>query len=112
VDGEGDFLCEAISFAAHSAEMSAIDECGKAYPTVPLVTPMSVQGPRDDVVEVLSGIISRTGRLGVSAGPFGNVSKPPTTVIFVGVKSPFMIGQARPIRPPRKKEIKKQVGNP
>jgi len=111
-DAEGWGLCTAILNIAHSAEMNATDECGRASPTTPLVSPMNVSGPNDDIVLALAGTISRAGMFGVSSGPFGNAPKPSTLVIFVGAKSPFMIGQAQPVSVPTKKQIKKQAAKP
>jgi hypothetical protein len=108
-DGEGYYLCESIYFAVHSAEMNPTDECGKVYPTVPLATHIAIAGP--DVQETLSlgGMISRTGRLGVSSG-----IKAPTLSIFVGIKAPFVIGPAQPVRKkaPTEKQTSKQSAKP
>jgi len=111
-DAEGWGLCTTLLSITRSAEMNATDECGKWSPTVPTVTQISVWGPDDKVMESLSNAISQAGRLGVSSGPYGKVSKPPTLMIFVGVKSPFAIGQTQPVKAPTRKQNKKQSAKP
>ena len=111
-DAEAWGLCFSLWHIANDAKMVATDECGRSFFTVPLVSPMSVQGPDDDVMLALSGFISRTGRLGVSSGPYRNAPHSLTLVIFVGVKSPFMIGQARGVKLPTKKQAKTKSAKP
>jgi hypothetical protein len=97
-DAEGWGLCTTLLNIAHSAEMNPTDECGKWPATVPTITEINVVGPDDNVMKSLSEAVSRTGRLGVSSGPYGNAPHSPTLIILIGVKSPFSVGQAPPKR--------------
>jgi hypothetical protein len=101
-DGEGYFLCKSIYFAVHSAEMNSTDECGTVGATFPPATEIVIYGPDVQETVSLGGMISRTGRLGVASG-----IKAPTLTIFVGIKSPFTIGQAPPVKAPSTNKNKK-----
>jgi len=108
-DGEGWGVCTALWYAAHAADMSAANECGMSPATVQPFFGISITGPDDKVMESLSKIIGQSGVFGgASSGPYGNAPHSPTLVIFVGSKSPFMIGQARGVKVPPKKQAKKK----
>lgn len=105
-DAEGWNLCTALLSIAHSAEMNPIDECGRGQLTVPLVIHIEVSGPDIQETLLIGKMISRTGRLGVESGIKGL-----TLTIFVGMKSPFVIGQTQPARA-TKNRAKKHTTKP
>ena len=79
---------------AQSAEMRPADASGMAALTVPLVSPLAISGPDINETLRIADLLVRVGRM-----PFGASSaiKAPARTIFVGVKPPFVIGQARPV---------------
>jgi hypothetical protein len=87
-DAEAWGLCTQLLYVAKSAEMVPNDECGRAQFTAPLVSPLSVFSPNADEAYWLSHTISIIGRIGASGVPGGQM-----LTIFVGVKSPFVIGE-------------------
>jgi hypothetical protein len=111
-DSEEYGLCFVLKSITHDAEMNPIDQCGMWNSNGPPATGVSVRGPDDNAVLAMAGMISRTGRLAVQSGPYGNVPKPATFVILVGPKSPFEIGQARGVKIPTKKQAKRPSAKP
>lgn len=109
-DSEGYGLCFVLQSITRAAGMNPTDECGKWNSNGPPLTGVSVRGPDDNAVLSMANMISRTGRLGVQSGPYGNVPKPSTFVILVGARSPFVIGQARWVKAATKKQTKSQNG--
>jgi hypothetical protein len=91
----------------HSAEMNPKNECGWEQLEVPLTSPLAISGPDVDETMKLADLISHIGGLAVISA-----IKAPALTIFVGVKSPFIIGQARGVKAPTKKPIKKQAAKP
>ena len=91
-DAEGWGLCTQLWYVAQAAEMKPVNTCGTGGLSVPLISPLAISGP--DIQETLdiADALVKIGRI-----PFGTSSgiKGPVLSIFVGVKPPFMIGQAR-----------------
>jgi hypothetical protein len=108
-DQEGWGLCTQLLYVAKSAEMNPVDECEKSGPTVPLVSPLSISGPDLQETMDIADALVKIGRI-----PFGTVSaiKGPIFTIFVGVKPSFMIGQARGVKVPTKKQAKEKNTKP
>jgi hypothetical protein len=107
-DQEGWGLCEQLFFVAKAADMKPANQCGIADFTVPgspnfkgspLVSPMQVSGPNPEETVEIGGMLATVGKV-----PFGVGSGVPNgmLMIFVGVKPPFMIGQARGVASPKK----------
>jgi len=106
-DGDGYFLCESIYGAAHSAEMEARDDCGRVSPSGQLVTGIAISGPDTQQTMTLAEMVVHTANTG---GGAASAIKAPTLTIFVGIKSPFMIGQTRPVTTGTgKKQINRQA---
>jgi hypothetical protein len=87
-DAEAWGLCTQLLYVVKSAEMIGQDECGKAPFTAPLISPLTVFGANWDEVLAINQPLVKIGRIG-SSGVIGS----PTLTIFVGVKSPFVIGE-------------------
>ena len=106
-DQEGWGLCTQFWYVAKSAEMKPVNQCGMAQLEVPLTSPIAISGPDVDETLKLGQLINRIGRIGG-----WSAIKAPVLTIFVGAKSPFMIGQARGVKAPTKKQTKKQSAKP
>lgn len=106
-DQEGWGLCTQLWYVAKSAEMNPVNQCGMAQLEVPLTSPFAISGPDVDETMKLADVINRIGRIGG-----WSAIKAPVLTIFVGAKSPFMIGQARGVKASTKKQIKKQNAKP
>jgi hypothetical protein len=118
-DQEGWGLCTQLWYVANSAEMKPVNECGVEDFAIPgiagnppmsaLVSPLAVSGPNIQETLDIGQMLVTIGRL-----PFGTTSGMLNgmLMIFVGVKPPFMIGQARGVRMPTKKQTKKQSAKP
>lgn len=111
-DSEMYGVCFVLKSITHDAGMNPIDQCGTWNSNGPPATGISVRGPDDNAVLSMAEMISRTGKLMVQSGPYGNAPKPATFAILVGPKPPFEIGQARGVRAPAKKQTKKQNAKP
>ena len=104
-DGEGYFLCEEILSAAHSAGMLSTDECARwtFAGAMPQTGIFVSGGPDDNSMLNLGQIMGRLTAFGGGSGPFGkNAQHPSTFIVFVGARSPFTVGQARPTPLPKK----------
>ena len=109
-DQEGWGLCVQLWYVAKSAEMRPVNQCGVEDFAIPspglenqpaVISPMQISGPNIQETVDIGGMLVRIGRL-----PFGAASGMPNgmLMIFVGVKPPFMIGQARSVKMPTKKK--------
>jgi hypothetical protein len=85
-DIEGWTLCQQLLNVAKEAKMIPEDICGKAWFTNPLITPLSITAPNWDDEQSIAMALLNSGHIG-STGTIG-----PNLIIFVGVKSPFIIG--------------------
>jgi hypothetical protein len=104
-DHEGWGLCMQLWYVAKSAEMIPLNECGWGQLEVPLVSPLAVSGPDVEETMTIGFMISNIGKI------FGGTTsgiKAPRLTIFVGVKPPFMIGQARGVKVPTRKRTNKK----
>jgi hypothetical protein len=106
-DQEGWGLCTQLWYVAHDAEMKPVNDCGKGQLTVPLTSPMAISGPDVDETMKIADLLNRIGRVGG-----WSAIKAPVLTIFVGVKSPFMIGQARGVPIPKKQTPNKKIAKP
>jgi hypothetical protein len=104
-DHEGWGLCTQLWCVAQGAEMKPANECGLGQLTTPLASPLVISGPDLDETMKLGSLLNRIGGVGGWSG-----IKAQVLTIFVGVKSPFIIGQASPA--PAKKATKKQTAKP
>jgi hypothetical protein len=104
-DKEGSGLCAALFSLTHSAGMLPADECGTVFAGGHLLSEITVSGPDVQATQTLGRVISSAGGFFVISGITA-----PNLTIFVGVKSPFIIGQARGV--PAKKQTKKQSAKP
>jgi hypothetical protein len=89
--------------------MKPINTCGTGGLSVPLVSPLAISGPDiQETIDIADWLV-KIGRI-----PFGTTSGVKGTVltIFVGVKPPFIIGQARGVKTPTKKPTNKQSAEP
>jgi hypothetical protein len=102
--GEGYFFCDALSFFAGSAEMNVTNGCERVPPSIPPATGVSISGPDIQQTLALSQILLHTASLGPSG--ISSAIKGPTLTIFVGVKTPFVSGQARGVKVPPRKQTK------
>lgn len=85
-------LCNQLVIATKAAEMIPENICGKAWFTSPLISPLSITATSSDEEDALARIISKHGHLG-TVGIVG-----PNLIVFVGVKSPFIIGETAQTR--------------
>lgn len=106
-DQESWGLCTQLWYLAQSAEMKPANECGMGQLTAPLASPLVISGPDIDETMKLADLLVHIGRVGGWSG-----IKAPILTIFVGIKSPFMIGQARGVKAPTKKQSKQQTSKP
>jgi len=108
-DQEGWGLCIQLWYVAKSADMRPVNQCGVANfpipgtgdPTSAVVSPLAISGPNIQETLDIADMLVKMGRV-----PFGTTSGYPngTLMIFVGVKPPFSIGQARGVKVPTKKQ--------
>jgi hypothetical protein len=102
-DGDGYFLCEEILSSAKSAEMVTDDQCGSwrfsgTFPNMGI----SVFAPDEKSMVELNKIMAGLTAFGASGTIYEkNAPRPSTFVIFVGMRSPFRVGQARPTPTPK-----------
>jgi hypothetical protein len=103
-------LCDSLWFAAHGAEMSASAECGRAIAVGMPSTGVVIYGPDIQQTMDIAQILLHTANL----GPGGVVSAVKTAelTIFVGVRPPFEIGQARGVKMKKNKQAKKTDSKP
>ena len=117
-DQEGWGLCIQLWYVAKSAEMKPVNQCGVADFAIPgiadspmsaVVSPIAISGPNIQETLDIADMLVKIGRV-----PFGTTSGYPNgmLMIFVGVKPPFSIGQARGVKVPTKKQAKKQSAKP
>ena len=85
-------LCNQLVNITKDAGMVPEDICGKAWFTSPLISPLSVTAPTWDEALGISGALSSSGNI-VCSSLIG-----PHLIIFVGVKSPFIIGETAQTR--------------
>jgi hypothetical protein len=108
-DPEGYFLCNSLLFAAQSAEMKPIDNCGKRSPSPPNQTGIFVYGPDAQDTKELGNIIANAvnpGGAGITVG--GSMLS-----VFVGRQQPFMMDKKRAFTPPQtKKQTNKTNAKP
>jgi hypothetical protein len=110
-DQEGWGLCTQLWYVAKSAEMKPVNQCGISDFAIPgflsdrpfsaLVSPMAISGPNIQETLDVADMLVKIGKV-----PFGTTSGMPNgmLMIFVGVKPPFMIGQARGVKAPQAKQ--------
>ena len=110
VTGEGYFFCSALYFFAHSAEMNAANGCETVPLSIPPSTGVAISGPDIQQTLALSQILLHTTNLGPSG--VASAIKAPVLSIFVGVKSPFVIPQARGVKAPTQKKTTRQNAKP
>jgi hypothetical protein len=110
VTGEGYFFCSALYFFAHSAEMNAANGCETVPLSIPPSTGVAISGPDIQQTLALSQILLHTTNLGPSG--VASAIKAPVLSIFVGVKSPFVIPQARGAKAPTQNKTNKQNAKP
>jgi hypothetical protein len=91
-DAEAFGLCTQLLKVAKDAEMVPEDICGKAWFTSPLITILSIAAPSADEALEISQPLLTIGKLG-SGSTVGSA-----IVIFVGVKTPFVIGETAQTR--------------
>lgn len=92
-DAEAWGVCNQLVAVAKNAEMIPEDTCGKAGFTSPLISPLSITAPNWQEEQELARDLLDNGHLG-STGAVGSKE----LVIFVGVKSPFIIGETAQTR--------------
>jgi hypothetical protein len=85
-------LCNQLVNITKDAGMVPEDICGKAMFTSPLISPLSVTAPTWDEALGISGALSSGGNI-VCSSLIG-----PHLIVFVGVKSPFIIGETAQTR--------------
>lgn len=117
-DQEGWGLCTQLWYIAKAAEMKPVDQCGVEDFAIPgvfgnspvsaLVSPLAISGPNIQETLDIADLLVKIGRI-----PFGTTSGMPNgmLMIFVGVKPPFTIGQARGVKIIEGKQAKK-ISNP
>jgi hypothetical protein len=104
-------LCGQLAAAARLAEMNVPqDFCGRYVVVGTPLTGIVISGPDIPQTLALSQIILQT--LNVGAGGVVSGIKAPELTILVGAKPPFMIGQARGVKVPTKKQTKKPNAKP
>ena len=117
-DQEGWGLCAQLAFVAKSAEMKVFNQCGVEDFAIPgpglenqpaVISAMAISGPNVQETLDIADMLVKIGRV-----PFGTTSGLPNgmLMIFVGIKPSFMIGQARGVKAPKKKNANMQSAKP
>lgn len=106
-DIEQNLLCAALYKAAHDAEMDAENECGRLVQVGMMPTGVMISGPNQQETLDIAQILLHTSDLGPGGTQAGTLS--PGLRIIVGAKPPFMATQARGVKVPTKKKLKKKT---